>query len=69
MDAMIGSLMFCAFIVGYLLPSIVAVYRKHRNGNAIFIVNLLFGWTALGWALALVWSMTCNTERSVGAAA
>lgn len=54
MDAMIGSMMFCPLILGYLLPSIVAVYRKHRNGNAIFIVNLFLGWSLLGWVLALV---------------
>jgi hypothetical protein len=25
---------------------------------AIFLLNLLLGWTALGWIAALVWSFT-----------
>lgn len=42
----------------YLLPAIVAALRKHPSGWAIFILNLLLGWTVLGWIIALVWSAT-----------
>ena len=42
----------------YFLPTITAAYRKHHNQKAIFLVNLLLGWTLLGWIAALVWSAT-----------
>jgi hypothetical protein len=42
----------------YFLPSIIARHRHHRQGPAIVLVNLLLGWTFLGWLLALVWAAT-----------
>ena len=42
----------------YFLPTITAAYRKHHNQKAIFLLNLLLGWTLLGWIAALVWSAT-----------
>jgi hypothetical protein len=44
--------------VFYFIPSFIAFGRKHHNGAAIVLLNLLLGWTALGWIAALVWSAT-----------
>jgi hypothetical protein len=41
----------------YFLPTIIAFARHHRNAVAIFLLNLLAGWTFLGWVGALVWSL------------
>jgi hypothetical protein len=38
------------------IPSIVGA--KHRNFKAILCVNILLGWTGIGWIIALVWSLT-----------
>ena len=46
----------------YFIPAIVAESRKHRNSSAILILNLLLGWTFLGWVIALVWSFTDNVR-------
>lgn len=54
--------LMAAFII-YFTPTFIAAKRKHRNGNSIFLVNLLLGWTALGWIAALVWSVSANTEQ------
>lgn len=50
-------LTICA-IVGYFMPAFVAFGRKHHNASAICMLNLLLGWTVLGWVGALVWAMT-----------
>lgn len=42
----------------YLLPGIVASSRRHHNLNAIWILNILLGWTFIGWVGALVWACT-----------
>jgi hypothetical protein len=42
----------------YLLPAIVAAIRKHQSFGGIFILNLLLGWTVLGWIVALVWALS-----------
>jgi len=42
---------------GYLAPAIFAFKRRHPNRVGIFLLNLLTGWSVIGWALALVWSL------------
>jgi hypothetical protein len=42
----------------YFLPALIAMNRRHQNAMAIFLLNLLLGWTALGWIVALIWSFT-----------
>jgi len=42
----------------YFVPSVVGFVRDHHNKWAIFALNLLLGWTFLGWIGGLVWSFT-----------
>ena len=51
-------LIWAILIAGYFLPTIIAGRRKHHNLGAIIAVNLLLGWTLLGWLIALIWSLT-----------
>jgi cell division protein FtsW (lipid II flippase) len=51
-----------AVIGVYMLPSLIAFARGHNNLGAIFMLNLLLGWTFVGWAAALVWSLTDNVR-------
>lgn len=41
----------------YFLPTSIADYRKHRNTTIIFIINLFFGETIIGWVAALIWAL------------
>ena len=52
-ELMIVILMFAA----YFLPTFIAFLRQHRNKIAIFLLNLILGWTALGWVGSLIWSV------------
>lgn len=45
-------------VFAYFLPLLVAVSRGHHDAVAIGAMNTLLGWTMLGWALSLVWSLT-----------
>jgi hypothetical protein len=42
----------------HFAPTFIAVWRKHPRRIAIFVINLLFGWTILGWIVALVWALS-----------
>ena len=53
--AFVGFLVLLAL---YFVPSIIAFTRHHHNKWAIFVLNLLLGWTGLGWIGGLVWSLT-----------
>lgn len=52
--ALIILLLF--FVVGaafYFLPSIVALIKKAPSKISVIIINLFFGWTFVGWVVAL----------------
>jgi Superinfection immunity protein len=58
---LVGAILFSGLIVGaYFAPLIVAIYRGHRNELAIGVLNMLLGWTIIGWVIALVWACTAN---------
>lgn len=45
-------------LVGHFIPTIIALARGHHDGFAIFLTNLLLGWTVIGWVIALIWAVT-----------
>ena len=45
----------------YFLPTIIGRHKADVMG--IFLVNFLFGWTVIGWFVALIWA--CSPERYV----
>lgn len=48
---------FLLFLVMlYFLPTLVAALRRTHNVGAVFAVNLLVGWTVIGWFAALLWA-------------
>ncbi|MDE1181635.1 superinfection immunity protein [Paraburkholderia sp.] len=44
----------------YFLPSILADRRKRHDVLTLALFNACLGWTGLGWALALYWSLQPN---------
>lgn len=42
--------------VVYFVPSLLAWQVRHRNYQAILLLNIFLGWTLLGWVAALVWA-------------
>lgn len=42
--------------IPYFLPTIIAIGRRKANVMAIALVNVFFGWTIIGWFVALVWA-------------
>lgn len=48
---------------GYMLPWAIAATRGKSNSGAIGWINLLLGWTVIGWVIALV--MACTAHQPV----
>jgi hypothetical protein len=42
----------------YFIPTVWAYFRKSVDLKKIALVNLLAGWTVLGWILAGIWAMS-----------
>lgn len=47
----------CIALLIYILPTIIAFCRSHRNRWVILIINVVFGGTVLGWFFALIWAV------------
>ena len=45
-------------------PTIVAFSRKHAKKWLVFTLNLLTGWTGIGWVVALVWAIVGKPAAS-----
>ncbi|NCA66663.1 MAG: superinfection immunity protein [Clostridia bacterium] len=55
-----------AGIVGliiYFIPSYIAVRNDHRSKGWIILVNILLGFTVVGWIVALLWAV--NTPKRI----
>jgi hypothetical protein len=53
------------YVLGiYLMPAIIAELRRHPQRIAIAALNVLLGWTLLGWVIAFVWSLTAVRQRA-----
>lgn len=48
----------------YMLPWAVAATRGKSNATAVALINLLLGWTLIGWIVALV--MACGAHQVAG---
>jgi hypothetical protein len=58
-----GTLTVVAIIYFYFLPTITAGEKFKKDTKAIFFLNLVLGWTVLGWIVAMVWAITNDTRR------
>jgi predicted membrane protein len=57
----LGPIFIILGIIVYFAPSIGAA--KQENFLSIFIVNILFGWTVIGWIVCFVWASQDSKKR------
>jgi hypothetical protein len=48
----------------YLLPTIVGAVRKVVNIGSVFAINLLLGWSLVGWVVALAMALRTNPPHA-----
>ncbi len=53
-------------IAWYFMPTIIGMQRSKRNTPSIFVVNLFFGWTLIGWVVALAWALAYEAPVAHG---
>jgi hypothetical protein len=56
------TLVLAAILFLYFLPSVIAYWRGHREVVTIAFLNVLVGWTALGWAVLFLCAFSRNVE-------
>lgn len=50
-------------ITVYLFPTVISMFRNTKNGMGIFLLNLFFGWTLIGYVAAFIWAFTAKTVK------
>jgi hypothetical protein len=60
---MAGLLLLGVALFIYFLPTYFG--RNKRNAGAIFALNLLLGWTLVGWVVALVWALSHDAPTAI----
>src|SRR5580698_7981581 len=63
--SIVGWFIFFVLIFPYLLPTIIAIVRRKLNAGGIFVLNLLLGWTLIGWIGALVWALSSDAQPTI----
>jgi predicted RNA-binding Zn-ribbon protein involved in translation (DUF1610 family) len=56
MEVVIFIVLSVVSLAIYFIPTMVAGGKE--NGGAVFIVNLFFGWSLIGWVIALVMALS-----------
>ena len=51
------AVLVAVLTAGYMLPWMIAALRGKSNHWGVFWLNLLLGWTVVGWVVALVMSV------------
>jgi hypothetical protein len=46
---------------GYLLPAIIGTRRDTATVALLFVINLFYGWTVIGWLACLLWAVYGRT--------
>ena len=44
-------------------PTIVAFARKHDQKWLVLVLNLVTGWTGIGWIAALIWAIVGKPKQ------
>ncbi|MFK3815080.1 superinfection immunity protein [Pseudomonas sp. NPDC089407] len=68
-SAGLGFILLLLAVLIYFIPTMVAGKRGHPSGTAIFLLNLLAGWTFIGWLVALVWAASAFSQDAAPTAA
>jgi T4 superinfection immunity protein len=53
-------LMLCVII--YMLPTLIAYARDIPRRQAVTVVNIIFGWTLIGWFITFLWASLAATS-------
>jgi hypothetical protein len=62
--SIIGWFIVVVCLVPYFLPTIIAILRKKHSAGGIFVLNLLLGFTVIGWVVALIWSLSADARET-----
>ena len=61
---MSGTVLIPVLVTTYFVPAMLGWGTKYAHG--ILLLNVLLGWTVLGWLAALIWAVSAPTKGETG---
>jgi hypothetical protein len=55
---------FIAMFMIYPIPASLAIHRQVTDRIALTLINLLLGWTVIGWFAWLLWAALGHTDKT-----
>ena len=59
-------LMLLAVLLLYMLPTLIAYGREHPHRQDVVLLNILLGWTLIGWIGVFLWASLTHVESEFG---
>ncbi|MFI5096267.1 MAG: superinfection immunity protein [Candidatus Acidiferrales bacterium] len=59
-----GWILLLLSLVIYFIPSMWAASKHSNKSTGIFLLNLLLGWTVIGWIGALIWAGSVESDTA-----
>jgi uncharacterized membrane protein len=56
-------IMLILVVVLYMLPTFLAFGREHPRRQDVAVVNILFGWTLIGWIAVFLWALLARPQE------
>ncbi|RAW93832.1 MULTISPECIES: superinfection immunity protein [unclassified Photorhabdus] len=65
MDGFVNLALAITFLFIYFAPTYVASRRMHKHIYFVAFVNIIVGWTIIGWLGCMAWALTKQEIDSV----
>ena len=62
--AVIFAIVLTACVTIYILPTLIAYIRGHKNAVPIFVINVFSGFFFVPWVGCLAWALSSHVEES-----
>ena len=57
---------FILFLIAmYWLPTLIALVRQTPSALGVAMLNFFFGWTVIGWIMAMVWALASHSSPHI----
>jgi hypothetical protein len=60
----VGLVLIGCSLVIYVAPTIIGWQRRVAGAGALAILNVLLGWTGLGWIGCMLWAVCAHTHQN-----
>lgn len=55
---MIAYVVVLVLAILYMVPTLIAIAKKHEKTPLIGTVNFFVGWTFIGWIACIMWALS-----------